>query len=100
MIVSDFILDEWEKFARSTMPKTSRTFVKLVRDQFEMYVRNYDEIPGVIVIRDPNDIDIVRLAIAHRAMIISSDKDLLTFQDLRVSVLSPADYRELFMKMS
>ena len=96
LVTSDYIIDELIKFAKNTSPKTPRKFIKALRDQLEPYAKEYDT-SETVLIRDINDTDIVQLAIAHNAMIVASDKDLLSFKNPKVTIISPAEYGELFM---
>ena len=96
LITSDYIIDELINFAKNTHPKTSRKFIKALRDQLEPYAKEYDA-SEKIIIRDINDTDIVQLAIEQNAIIVTSDKDLLSFTDPKVTIISSAEYDELFM---
>ncbi len=95
MILSDFIIEELVQFTKNTTPRVSYKMQHLMREKLSTYVRVYDVLLDV-EIRDPNDLDIVRLAITHDAMIVSSDKDLQALKDVRVTVVSPAEYAALF----
>lgn len=96
-VTSDFIIDELIQFAKNTNPKTPRKFIKLLRDQFEPYVKEY-EVSEKVVIRDINDTDVIQLAIAESALIVASDKDLQVMKNSQVVVLSPSEYYELFIQ--
>lgn len=97
LILSDFILEECIRFAKHTNPKTPQKFIRLLRSKLEEYCYDYEP-DETIEIRDINDIDIVALARTYKAIILTSDNDLLAYKDQTpTTILSPADYRELFL---
>lgn len=96
VILSDDIIEEFMTFANTAKPEISRKTLRLMRAKLEEYLYEY-RIKRIKDIRDINDVHVVQLALAHKASIISSDKDLLDYKaESRVTVISVGNYSELF----
>jgi len=97
MVLSDYTIDEFVNFLKIVRPKVSQKFVRQVRQKLVEYCHDYD-IPSKEEIRDINDTDILRLAIAQKAFIITGDKDILEHKSQsNVEMMTIAEYSELFM---
>ena len=97
LIVSEYILDELMDFADTTKPKTPQKLKRIIRQTLEKFTREYET--REVKIRDVNDIDIMQLALAHDAAIITSDKDILEhFMGAKPPVMTISEYQAIFMK--
>lgn len=98
IILSDFIVDEFIAFAKTTEPKTPQKLIRLLRSKLGKYC--FDYMPDEsIEIRDINDTDIVALARKYQAFIVTGDQDLLEYKAATTTViLSLSEYAELCMQ--
>lgn len=96
MIVSDYIIEEFVEFTKSTIPKTPQRIVRLMRQTLEKFAETHQ--PHSVEVRDSNDIAIMQLALEYEAVIVTSDKDMLEHKMGALPVVvSIDDYCELFI---
>lgn len=96
LVLNDVIVDECDAFLHNTRPKISRKYRHHLHMVLEKYCHSYEAVE-VGMIRDINDVDIVRLALTHYALIVTNDHDLLEYKtDTDVFIISVNDYCELF----
>lgn len=96
IVLSDYIVDELIAYLKNVHPKVSQKFIRLLRQKLSDYCFDYS-MPAKMIIRDINDTDILRLAIAQNACIITGDKDIIESKcTSKVTVLTVDEYIELF----
>ena len=95
-ILSQYIIDELLDFCDDVLPKISRKQKREIQVALENFCYSEGEL-ATTHIRDIADEPIVALALRYDAMIVSSDKDFLEYNQQKPVVLSPKEYQELFM---
>lgn len=96
LILSDYIVDEFIDFSKNTIPKTPQQMLRLMRQSLGEFVVSHES--HAVEIRDVNDVEIMQLAIDHRAAIITSDKDILEHaMGATPPVLTIDEYEQLFI---
>jgi predicted nucleic acid-binding protein len=96
VVLSDYIIDELVEYLKNIHPKVPQKFIRILRQKLSDYCFDYS-MPTKITVRDINDTDILRLAIAQNACIITGDKDIIESKGTsKVAILTIAEYVELF----
>lgn len=96
LILSDYIVEEFVSYLKLAHLKVPQKFIRQARQKLEEHCRDYD-IPISEDIRDINDTDILRLAIAQNAFIVSGDRDILEYKThSKVVLLNINEYLALF----
>ena len=96
LVLSDYIIDEFMAYLAVVRPRVPQKWKTAVRRMLQKYVTVVDQ-KYVIKVRDVNDTDIIGLAMAASAFIVTGDKDLLDYRnDAHVVILSVKEYCEIF----
>lgn len=95
LVLSDYIVEEFMTYIKNVRPKAPQKWLRLLRQKLEVYC--YDDTADLAKpVRDINDTNILQLAIAQRAVLVTGDKDLLEYKaEARVAILSTHEYAEL-----
>ena len=97
LIMSEYIIDELLVNIKKRRPKTPHKWLKSLRSSLSEYSES--EVDALIIpSRDINDDPIVSLALRHKAILVTGDKDLLEYPEAKPPILSTAEYIELFMQ--
>ena len=97
-VTSDYIIGELVDYLKDIRPKAPQKWVRTLGQKLEAHSH---DVAGddVAPVRDINDTDIVRLAVAQLAIVVTGDRDLLEYKaQSQVAILSVAEYLELWLE--
>lgn len=96
LILSDYIVDEFISVIKDMRPRLPIRWLRQLRQSLSAFCVDYNADMD-IKIRDVNDVDIVKLAVSHDAIVLTNDNDLLEYKShARVAILKVSEYSELF----